>query len=80
MRLPQSLSYTKKQMEAKRSIPGRFPYLQRVGPPQAGYSNSAPNQDRGFHIGIGGGASHSKMLCERLGGLDGLLGDEVDRT
>jgi hypothetical protein len=27
----------KKQKEAKRSISGRFPYLQRVDPPQASY-------------------------------------------
>jgi hypothetical protein len=31
-------------------------------------------------MGIGGGASHSRMPCKRLGGLDGPLGDEVDRT
>jgi hypothetical protein len=35
MRLPQSLSYMKKQKEAKRSISGWFPHLQRVDPPQA---------------------------------------------
>jgi hypothetical protein len=30
-------------------------------------------------IGIGGGASHSVMPHEWSGGLDGPLGDEVDR-
>jgi hypothetical protein len=38
MRLPQSLSYTRTQKEAERSTPGQFPRLQRVDPPQAGYS------------------------------------------
>jgi hypothetical protein len=31
-------------------------------------------------IRIGGGTSHSGMPHERLGGLDGLLSNEVDRT
>jgi hypothetical protein len=43
------------------------------------YDNSAPNWDRGFHIGIGGGTSHFGMLHEQLGGPNGPLGNAVDR-